>query len=103
MLNTTSAALPVTFLDFNGKRIEPLIELEWTCSAEWNNKAFIIQRSADGRNWTSIGSTNGAIEGNFINKYHFTDMQPLKGKNYYRLRQEDFNLAFKYSKMILVQ
>lgn len=102
LLNTTSAALPVTFLDFNGKRIEQLIELEWTCSAEWNNKAFTIQRSADGRNWTSIGSINGTIEGNFINKYHFTDMQPLKGKNYYRLRQEDFSLAFNYSKIILV-
>ncbi|MEP6711108.1 MAG: T9SS type A sorting domain-containing protein [Ferruginibacter sp.] len=79
------------------------INLQWTTTGETNNLGFNILRSADGRNFTSIGFVNStAVNGAGAN-YTFTDNLPLSGKNYYKLELKDRTGSLTYSQIKIVQ
>ena len=87
--------LPVSYLQFSVQKTETSAQLQWNTSSETNNKGFIIERSGDGNHFDSIAFVNSkSISGG---DYLFQDYNPLSGKNYYRLKQVDFNGQFSYS------
>lgn len=76
------------------------VDLDWTTMTEQNSKGFEIERSVDGRNWSSIGFVSSqADNGNSRTslKYAYEDLQPNTGYNYYRLKQLEVNGNFEYS------
>jgi hypothetical protein len=87
------AALPVTLINFKGTYDRPVnkVYLTWTTAQELNNKEFIIERSADGRQFTAIGKVAAAGNTSRQTSYSFTDAQPAYGVNYYRLNQVDID------------
>ena len=93
----------VTWLDFvaksnkNGNN-----DLSWSTASEKYNSHFDIERSANGRDWASIGSVKGHGTTAEKNIYKFTDDVPLSRVNYYRLKQVDFDDRFEYSAVISV-
>jgi trimeric autotransporter adhesin len=98
--------LPVTLLDFNGKREGGVNLLSWRTATETNNAGFLVERSADGINFSSIGSvTSKANEGNSVVtlNYAFTDAKPFSGNNYYRLKQSDKDGKSTFSSVILLK
>ncbi|ANI88241.1 hypothetical protein A9P82_02330 [Arachidicoccus ginsenosidimutans] len=86
-----SAALPVNVTNFNGIIVNNTSKLTWTALTQLNNKRFIIQRSADGKNYTDIGDVKGAGTSSIAINYSFVDKTPLSGVNFYRLMQENLN------------
>ncbi|MEM9931667.1 MAG: hypothetical protein AAF840_17810, partial [Bacteroidota bacterium] len=64
-----------------------------------NNDYFTVERSQDGRQFTSIGqvpvSTNA--------RYNFRDETPLPGLSFYRVQQTDFDGRFSYSRTVSSQ
>jgi hypothetical protein len=76
--------------------------LEWVTKSERNNDYFSIERSEDGKIFETIKQINGA--GNSTKKLHydFTDYSPLRGTNYYRLKQTDYDGKSEYSKIITI-
>ena len=82
-------ALPVTFSSFMAQKQDKVVKLNWTTEQEINSSHFIIERSADGRNWQSIASI--AAAGNSSNHLEYTayDNLPLNGSSYYRIKQVD--------------
>lgn len=93
-------AIPVTLLSFTATKQGTTSLLEWVTSSEINNKEFIVERSTDGQNFTAIGKVAGAGNSSVKLNYNFTDAQPVIGKNYYRLKQVDFDGKFEYSKIL---
>ena len=95
--------LPITLLDFQGKRHQDAIKLIWATENEINNSHFHIERSSDLNDFQSIGQVDGY--GNAIESiaYEFLDQKPLNGNNYYRLKQVDFDGNYTYSNIIGVQ
>lgn len=94
-----SATLPVTGLEFNVSKQTNKALLEWKTFSEINNKGFQVQRSNNGVQFESIGFTNArGINGDGAN-YTFTDINPVTGKNYYRLKQTDIDSRFSYSQV----
>lgn len=92
--------LPVNLKSFAVKKAGVLrSQLSWTTSSESNNRGFDIQRSRDGLNWTSIGFVAGAGTSALEQSYQFTDLNPAKGANYYRLNQIDFDNKSKISEV----
>jgi hypothetical protein len=92
------APLPLTWLSFTAKaqnNSESL--LQWTTAQEQNTKDFYIQHSADGINWVTIGSIPAAGNSNATNQYNFVHTNPVKGLNYYRIKQTDVDSRFSYS------
>src|SRR5262249_13036683 len=66
------------------------------------NDHFVVERSADGINFTSVGMKAGAGNSSVTLYYSLVDYTPLKGISYYRLRQVDFDGAESYSQLVAV-
>ena len=97
---TTASVLPLRFISFEGmyKRTENMVLLNWITANENNNQQFNIERSGTDNIYYSIGTVLSSSQ----NEYSIQDHHPLKGKNYYRLKQIDADGKFTYSKIISV-
>ncbi|MCF0061840.1 T9SS type A sorting domain-containing protein [Dyadobacter chenwenxiniae] len=99
-----NGTLPVTLVSFKGETQNGHSKLTWETSSETNNKGFEIERSIDGRNFKRIGYVEGnGTTSNENKSYRFIDSEPLHGKNYYRLKQLDWDGKFDHSSIIFVQ
>lgn len=101
-IGESNFTLPVTWLSFTGKPVGKTVVLDWATSSEHNNHHFDIERSADGIHFTGIGIVNAVSSSGSTNKYQFTDLNPLIGQAYYRLKQTDLNGRFSYSAIISI-
>lgn len=87
-----SSVLPVTLENFRAVRDRSGVKLLWNTSTEQNNAGFYIQRSANGTNgWTDLGFVAGSGNSNLPKSYSYFDASPMRGFNYYRLRQVDID------------
>jgi len=96
------SVLPVTWLDFTGQIDAEKVVLNWKTASEQNNTGFDIERSTDGRAWSKIGFIPGKINSAVLTHYNYTDLSPLKGLSYYRLRQIDLDGKFTYSRVVRI-
>jgi hypothetical protein len=104
-LASVSAAnpLPVELAWFKASiTTDNSVKLEWHTDSELNNESFDIERSQDGFDYTAIGKQQGAGTTSLETDYVFVDEQPLPGRSYYRLKQNDFNGDFEYSHIVSV-
>ena len=94
---TINGFLPVELLSFTSRSSPSGINLHWVTATETNNQGFEIQRlDVASRQWELIGWKDGNYNYNGILNYHFTDVSPSPGVNYYRLRQLDFDGKYKF-------
>ena len=98
--NTT--ALPIELLSFAATPVGKVVELNWTTITEINNDYFTVERSVDAIDFKSVVVVKGAGNSNTVINYMNTDIQPLKGISYYRLKQTDFDGKIGYSEIIAV-
>jgi|SRR6478735_1949363 len=95
--------LPVTMFNFGGTIKDNSAYLNWSTAAESNNKGFDVERSKNGKDFSSVGFVNGAGNTTNITNYSFVDAS-LKDINvnttYYRLKQVDVDGKFEYSKVL---
>jgi hypothetical protein len=73
------------------------------CADEINNSYFTLERSKDGALFQEIARIAGAGNSSTTHYYTYTDINPLAGINYYRLKQTDFNGQGSYSTVITVK
>lgn len=92
-------ALPVTLTSFTVKAEDKTANLAWTTTEESNSDKFEIQRSADARNWATIGTVKSHGDSKVTVNYTFADNSPVNGKNYYRLKMIDLDGTFAYSRI----
>jgi hypothetical protein len=83
--------LPIELYTFDGSSIDNTNLITWSTASEHNNDYFIIERSTDGENWTTINKTTGMGNSNTLTKYSCLDNSFGKRINYYRLTQVDFD------------
>jgi hypothetical protein len=98
--------LPVNILTFSGQRNGNVNALKWVTATENNNKGFHVERSTDGRSFTSLGFVaSRAIGGNSNNQitYAFNDNSFSGDRHYYRLRQVDLDGREKTSNIVLIK
>lgn len=97
--------LPVKLVGFDVYKKENFAELSWATTSEQNNKGFAIERSMDGSSWTQIGFVNSLSESgnsNTRSDYSFMDNKPADGRNFYRLKQTDFEGKYTFSKLVSI-
>jgi hypothetical protein len=92
-----AALLPVKMSSFTVVKNGKSALLEWKTTEETNSASFVVERSADGGNFTSRGTVMATGQ---ASSYQFTDASPLSGDNYYRLKQVDKDNKFSYSKVL---
>ena len=86
---SNNGPLPISFSSFTAQKQNKIVKLNWTTEQELNSSYFIIERSADGRNWQNLASI--AAAGNSSNHLEYTayDNLPLNGTGYYRIKEVD--------------
>ncbi len=92
--------LPLTLLDFTGKKQLSKILLEWVTEDEVLLSHFEIERSIDGNSFNKIGQLSATGYSNGKKSYAFTDTDP-QTINYYRLKMIDLDGKYRYSKTIV--
>jgi hypothetical protein len=93
--------LPVSLVEFEVEgTLNNTIKTQWITESEINNMGFDLERSADGLSFYKLTYIEGFGTCNAIHNYHFEDLQPLRGWNYYRLKQIDLNGAYTYSNVV---
>gem|GEM_PF-2616125 len=95
--------LPVSWQSFTATPRPTANLLAWATATERNNSHFEVERSADSRSWAAIGRVAGVGDSQQEQRYTFADAEPLPGRNYYRLRQVDFDGQFDYSGIVLAE
>lgn len=104
ILSLSSFALPLKLISFSGRHINNDDLLTWKTTNEFNTQSFDIERSTDGRNYTSVGNV-AAFNTAGDHQYNFTDNNisslavPVV---YYRLKQKDIDGAFTYSSIVVI-
>ncbi len=89
-------SLPVNLLSFEAVKQTKKVLLQWTTDNELNADKYIVERSVDGITYAPIGNVPAYNNGN-KNNYSLTDIQPLNGLNFYRLKMADIDGSFRYS------
>ena len=95
MTGVQTCALPIC--SFTIQKINKTVKLTWTTEQEINSSHFIIERSADGRNWKTIATVAAAGYSNNHLNYYAYDNLPLNGTSYYRIKQVDKDDKFQTS------
>ncbi|MBS4065258.1 MAG: T9SS type A sorting domain-containing protein [Chitinophagaceae bacterium] len=101
-INVTST-LPLTLLSLTARWESNDVLLNWETTDEVNTSLFVIERSANGRDFNSIGMLKAA--GNSVNRsnYNYKDIQAGKGVHYYRLKMIDLDGNYTYSNIIVLR
>lgn len=94
---TLQNPLPVTLAYFNAAKEGKVVNLTWKTTEEQNSKSFNVERSADANSWNTVGQIAASGESVTDRSYDFTDVSPLPGVNYYRLKMIDLDDTHAYS------
>lgn len=102
--NVREQILPVNWVSISAQQSGPGTALiKWVTANELNNDHFIVERSTDGVTFLPLGKVAAATAGATRNNYQYSDAQPQKGTNYYRIKQVDQDGAASYSKTVQVE
>lgn len=95
-------ALPVELVKFTGRLTSAGTQLEWVTASEKNNAYFLVERSQNGTEFTSLTKVNGNGTTSHLSTYQFLDTKQFSGKMYYRLKQVDLDGTSQYSQIVTV-
>jgi hypothetical protein len=76
--------------------------IEWHTASELNNDYFLVERSSDGIQFETINQVNGAGDSSGLLKYSIVDTNAPYGIVYYDIKQIDFDGAFEYSEIRII-
>ncbi len=95
-------ALSAELTDINVKVKGNTSLLSWQTASEKDNALFQIERASNATDFSPIGEVKGSGNSAAAKNYTFTDVAPLSGVNYYRLKAVDYNGAATLSKVVSV-
>ena len=95
-------ALSAELTDVNVKVKGNTSLLSWQTASEKDNALFQIERASNATDFSPIGEVKGSGNSTAAKNYTFTDVAPLSGVNYYRLKAIDYTGAATLSKVVSV-
>jgi hypothetical protein len=98
-LSPAGAPLPVKLDNFNAAKDGSAVKLVWRSNDENNLSNYIIERSTDGRTYSTIGTVDATNKGN----YAFTDLKPATDYNFYRLKMANADGTYKLSHIVSIK
>jgi hypothetical protein len=100
-ISINAITLPISLKSFTATPLDRSAALlSFATALEQNNDYFSIERSADGLRFSEIGRVQGAGNSLQTREYSYTDNTPLRGINYYRLKQVDYDGKYTFSPVV---
>jgi hypothetical protein len=93
----STGVLSANISNFTASKKANTTLLNWFTASEINNDGFAVERSNNAKAWEQISFVKGNGTTTSTKEYNVVDNNPLKGINYYRLKQLDNNGKFTYS------
>ena len=103
IFTTREFALPVHFGKINAQLTNCKVQLSFETLTEEANDHFVIERSSNGTDWNQLSIAQGKGNSNSSTIYNYTDLFPMQGSNYYRIKQVDVNNDQQFSKTLFVK
>ncbi|MBS1729208.1 MAG: T9SS type A sorting domain-containing protein [Bacteroidetes bacterium] len=103
VVNPGAIVLPVTITDLKAAVNGPTVDLSWTSLNEINIDKYDVERSGDAINYTAIGNVKARNNNQPENKYTFTDLKPLNGANFYRVKVWGKDGTGSYTNVVHIQ
>ncbi len=94
--------LPLEVVEFYGEIVQSDVVLNWHTAFEAEINRFIVERSTDGIDFSSIGEVRSLGNSTNVQNYRFEDENPMPGLNYYRLAIVEQDNAIDYHEQIVV-
>ena len=85
---TSNNPLPVELISFSGQCNDGAVQINWSTATELNSAAFLVQRSANGFDYTTVATVPAAGNSNQMRNYAIVD-STNSNSNYYRLIEID--------------
>lgn len=98
VFNRSLGTLPVHFTNVKAWPQGNKNIIEWNIASEKDVSHYVIERSADGSNFSAAGTVSATQH----SSYQWSDLLPLTGKNYYRILSVDIDGKQLYSPVVLV-
>lgn len=86
MKGTIGYVLPLELIAMKAYQKGTGIKVDWTVANETRTERYAVERSANGQQFTTIGSVAPKGGDGQLQAYGFLDGTPLNGANYYRIR-----------------
>ena len=88
--------VPVELNSFSGYASGNVVSLNWITATELNNSGFQVERKSESTQWSNVGFVQGHGTTSESQYYSFVDGNLRPGTYSYRLKQVDYNGAYKY-------
>ncbi len=92
--------LAVSFKTVKAYEQNQHINVEWKVENETDMQQYEVEKSTDGRNFAKMNTTAALNQGSYT--YTWTDMNPVAGYNFYRIRSTSRSGEIKYSDIVKV-
>ena len=104
VFENNASILPVTITKVSANPKNGGAEVSWTVSNEVNVKGYTVEKSLDGRTFTTLGTQQAAKNNpqSALTSYSGYDATPQIGDNYYRIRIEGKDGSISYSSVVKV-
>ena len=100
--STDNNPLPIELLTLTARPQNRRVKVAWKTASETDNSHFVVERTANGKDYTTVATVLGAGTSEEERTYQTWDNQPLSGQSYYRLKQIDFDGEYTYSRPVSV-
>jgi len=96
--------IPVELVNFSfSKNEREQVTLFWTTASEIGNLGFEVEKSSDGKEFSTLIFLKGSGTTDIPHNYTFTDKNTSPGKFFYRLKQINFDGSFSYSPVLEIE
>ncbi|RZK46883.1 MAG: T9SS type A sorting domain-containing protein, partial [Pedobacter sp.] len=99
---TAANTLPVVFGDVRAYEKNDGVQIDWSNLTEKDVALYTIERSANGRDFSAIGTQLPTSNRDDKASYSGFDATPVQGVNYYRIKAEETTGKIVYSKVLSV-
>ena len=94
---SAAGTLPVKFGNVKASQTVRGVNLQWSNMTESDIADYSLERSSNGRNFSSVAQFNPASNNGGKADYQYLDASPLNGTNFYRIKATETNGKVVYS------
>lgn len=104
LTNATGAALPVTMVNFTGKREGDIVTLRWTTEDEYNLLNYTLERSVNGLSFQKVADINPRNSLGTQDYIYLDSIGSIQASKhiYYRLKYTELDGSFNFSRTLMI-
>lgn len=99
---SNSGTTPVSFVNVKAFQKQNGVQVEFGNATESDVVNYVVEKSADGRNFTALHTLQAKSNNGGLNSYIYFDAVPGNANNYYRIKVTERNGNIKYSNILSI-